>query len=363
VSHLTFYRQKRDKKERLYFALATIVVLLATLPYALLFHIWSRPDLIASHDVPWPQRRFTLLIRSIEALTQGGFLSWFIVGGLALFLWRSKQTSHFADCSQTRIVNQWLIIIFSFIIILALVTAQPIIGSEMADLRYFIPILPFCAGVTGFFLWCIFQKSRLAALGLFLLLVSSNALMLDPVMNKSFRWLLPAYICEVHQPYPTSYSQTITYIKAHTKQDSVISTSPAYTNYPLMFYLGDKLRFGCLLNRQTALPDLTIRSLGAPLYKEENFPNYVILFSIHDEGIGLLSYLSRIHHEKNHWVSYPYILQKRLNIRSEQTQRPELPWHSFGPPKLNDPRFDSVYIFKRGDLKRTRAPLPERPSL
>jgi hypothetical protein len=206
--------------------------------------------------------------------------------------------------------------------------------------------LPFLAGLVGIFLWFIHRKMKLVAVSLFLIIINTNILTLAP-HNTKFRVLLPAYIYEVHHPYPTCYSEAVDFLLRNAKQDDLVYAFPEYCNYPLMFYTTDKFKFCCLLNYQTPLGVDRVRKLSSVLFIEENFPDWFIMFGMHLEALKLLDYFSRPHKQGDKNIQFNYHLVNLLDVYWQDMSRPELPWHNFGPKRDFDRRSEAVYIFRR----------------
>jgi hypothetical protein len=196
-------------------------------------------------------------------------------------------------------------------------------------------------------LWSIHQRMPVVAVTLLAVSLTTNALTLTP-FNCEFRWLLPAYLQEIHQDYPTSYKEVTHFLRENAQQDELIVAYPPHTNYPLMFYTGDKLRFCCLLNSQTRLPHQKIEQLHAPLFMEQYRPTWFVAFGYSPTVVPLLAFFSQPPQGSNspHGQVH-YRLVEALDVYWEDTQRPELPWHSFGPKTAFDRHSEAVYIFKR----------------
>jgi hypothetical protein len=175
--------------------------------------------------------------------------------------------------------------------------------------------------------------------------------------------LLPAYVFEVHREYPTAYGDTVRFLDENAGANDTVYAYPEHANYPLMFYTGDKLRFGCLLNKDTHLDGAVVASLDAPLLIEENFPDWIVSFGTHSELAERIAYFSRPHERDGNTTKYRYTLSEVLDVYFADTHRPEIMWHSFGPRRRFDRQSEAVYIFRRsadspeGALRRA----PDRP--
>lgn len=350
VYHLVFHRHDLGKKGWGKLAAAVGVFALATLPYALYYSIWRRPQYVAREDFYF--RQLKLLWWNLRELNLLGCLPWTVAVGLAYFLIRNRQKE---GASSTTL--QWAAFSLGYVFFMALSSPQPANVEAIADLRYLIPIVPFLAGMVGAFLWFVHKKSRIVALACLALIITSNVLTLSP-FNWKFRWLLPAYIGEIHRDYPTSYSAAVEFLLKSAARDDLVYASPEYCNYPLMFYSGDKFRFCCLLNARTPLPVETVKNLAAPLFMEEHFPNWFIAFGGKPAVLKLLEYFSRTHTSHGKTVQFDYRLVKTLDVFWFDTSRPELPRHRFGPVVDFDRRFEAVYIFRRSEHKNgKRSPM------
>jgi len=244
-------------------AAAIGVFALATVPYSLHYSIWHRPETTTTEI--WYLRRFKLLWWNLRELNLLGCLPWTVAVGLVYFLIRDRQKG-----GASRTTLQWAVLSLGYVFFLSLFSIQPTDVPSIADVRYLIPAVPFFAGMVGAFLWFVHRKARIVALVCLAIIVTSNVLTLSP-FNRKFRWLLPAYIGEIHRDYQTSYRAVVEFLLESAAQDDLVYASPEYCNYPLMFYTGDKFRFCCLLNARTLLPVETVRNLPAPLFIEEHF--------------------------------------------------------------------------------------------
>lgn len=343
IFHLLFYRYHFGVKERNKLIIVGSVFILATLPYALHYSIWVRPDMFTGGEA-WYLHKFKLIWWNIRELNLLGCLPWIVFIGLIYFTIR-----YWKKESAARTTLQWVTFSFGYVFFLALLSRQPTNIETIADVRYLMPVIPFLAGSVGSFLWFVHKRMRIVALILFVLIISSNILTLTPY-NWKFRWFLPAYIKEVHSDYPTSNKAVVDFLMRNAEQDDLVYAFPQYFNYPLVFYAGHKFRFCCLLNYQTLLPIEIIRNLHAPLFIEEHFPDWFIAFGKHRDTSELLKYFSREYYEDGRIVQFSYCLVKTLDVYWSDTSRSELPWHNFGPKIDFDKAIESVYIFRRSEL-------------
>jgi hypothetical protein len=356
VVHVVFHRRAWAVNECGKVALTIGLFSLMTVPYALYYRIWDRPD-IPTAEV-WYIRKLTLLWWNLREVNLIGYLPWTVVLGLAYILWRYRKQR--PDIVRT--AWEWLTLGIGYVVFLALLSPQPAQVPTIADVRYLLPALPFLTGLLGVLLWGIHQHMPVVALTLFVASLTTNVLTLTP-SNREFRWLLPAYLQEIHQDYPTSYREVIRFLNHNAQPDERIVAYPSYTNYPLMFYASDTLRFCCLLNSRTPLPRQQIEQLHAPLFIEQSRPDWFVSFGNWSATAQLLALFS---HPPLGYEGPPQHVSYRpvavLDVYWRDTHRPELPWHSFGPKVTFDQRTEAVYIFKRVEEGREQQPARDTPT-
>jgi Dolichyl-phosphate-mannose-protein mannosyltransferase len=337
VVHGMFYGRHFESKEWGKVALAIALFAVATVPHV--ERVLHYPDL--GQGGSWIARRLTLWWWNMRDLNLLACLPWTIAVGLFYVLLRYRQS-----IPTARIAWQWVTFSVAFVAFVALFSPQPTTVSTIADIRYLIIVVPFLAGLAGIFLGFVHQRMQVLACTLLTVLVTTNVLTFTP-FERQFRWLLPAYIGEIHRAYPTSYEAAVAFLNKYAAPDDVVFTSPEYTHPPLIFYVGEKVRVCCLLNYHTRLPRATVHSLSAPLFIEEQFPQWFVAFGNHPQMWELLHFFSRSHQRDNKTIRFSYPLVEVLDVYWRATHRPELPWHTFGPKTNFDRRAEAVYIFQR----------------
>jgi hypothetical protein len=96
------------------------------------------------------------------------------------------------------------------------------------------------------------------------------------------------------------------------------------------------------------LPKATIRALNAPLYLDENYPDWLVSCDCSlDDKRYIGAFFSRIHDENGSQVAYEYKLADILNVYNADPSRPELHLHSFGPVTKFDPATQGVAIYHK----------------
>jgi hypothetical protein len=327
------------RKNWLKFCIAGGLFVLATVPYSVYYRIWYRPDMVSKGI--WYIRELTLIWWNFRDLNRLGIMPWVAAVGLVFFVlyYRKKQ-------KDIRMMAEWMVLTAGYVLFLALLSALTTKVSGIANLRYFVTIIPFLGGATGMFLLFIHQRTRLGAFVVLALIITTNLLNITPE-DREFRWLLPAYVKEIHHNYPTAYGEVVRFLRENAQQDDMVFAYPEYTNYPLMFYVGDKVKMCCLLDEDTPLPLMKIKNLNAPLLIGENFPDWIVFFFLAPGDKGIPDYFSRPHIQEMREVQFDYRFVKLLDVCGMDTTRPELPLHSFGPKTDYNRKNEAVYVFKK----------------
>ena len=240
VTHLVFHRHQFRRKDLWKLAVAVACIAAATVPYAIQHRIWHRPDIVS--EEPWYLHKTTLLWSNVRELNTLG-LPWMIAGLWAViwvFRWRK-------DGSFLRVL-EYAVLGIGFTLFTAMLSPQPVHGAERsADVRYLLPAVPFLTVLVASALYEVHRYWKAPAGLLFLAIVTTNLPSAHP-WGWEFQWLLPAYVNEVTHDYPTSYGEVVDYLRNNARQDDLVFAWPEYTNYPIMYYLGNRVKLCCLLN-------------------------------------------------------------------------------------------------------------------
>ena len=346
TAHFIFRPQAFKKRDWINAGVSAALFLALALPYTLHNRIWDRPDFALYEHEPWLSHRMTLFWWNLRDLGLVPCLPFPIAVAAVVIYIRFRGRD-----SSVATMAEWGTIGLANLLFIALLSLEPSVSPAcQASIRYLVVSFPFLWGATAVVLAFLARWNRLAAVGVFGILLSCNLLSLGPFpfagYHNRFRWLLPAYLKGIHHEYPTACAAVVKYLDAVAKKDDQVLAYPQEMNYPLMFYLGDKLRFCCLLDEKTHLPRGTIEALKAPLYVDENYPDYCVSFGyIH--VFGRLPFFERSHLEGGKRTAFVYDRVTRLNIYSPETQRPEFPCQTFSPVTDFDPMIDGVYVFRK----------------
>jgi hypothetical protein len=321
------------------FSIAFFLFILATVPYAVINRIWYRPD-VQYEGEPLHVWKLSLLWWNLRELNLLGFMPWMVAAGLLYFMIRYRR-----KCNEAAMALQWSVLCLGYVVSLVCMSYSHVVKTAIGDDRYLIPTLPFLCGLTGVFLWFVHSRTRIGAMAILILIVTTNLLSVTPT-NWKFQLRLPAYIDEVLHDYPTAYSQAVQFLSENVKQDEKVFAWPEYANYPIMFYLGDKVKMCCTLYSTSHIPQDTIESLNAPLLVDENFPDWFILFGMDSRADERISFFSREHLYEGQQIQLSYRLVKVLDVYWFDSSRPELPWHTFGPRTGFDRQREAVYVMR-----------------
>ena len=231
-----------------------------------------------------------------------------------------------------------------FALFSAMLSVQPIWLHSVADLRYYVGALPLLLAMKGLFVEWVWRRHVIAgalALGV-LLFTSVGAAPFNIAMafsgQKTLGLHLFEFIREVHRPYRDSISVVSSYLLQNTEKDDLVYVPDFAYREVLIFSVGDHVRFCCFLDETTPLPKDKIAVLDAPLYIEQNTPDWIIFFRQLQLGAAKQVTVEPF--------AASYEIVAKLEVYPYPTQRPELNYHAFSPL---DPGDQGVFILRRQD--------------
>ncbi|MDR3709573.1 MAG: glycosyltransferase family 39 protein [Capsulimonadaceae bacterium] len=370
IVHLVYYRREMARAQWVAFGICAVGIGLLTLPYVLRNH--GLALVYDEYTPPWICVHTALLWLNLRDLNLWNVLPWMLMVGLWLLLKGSETPGSFAvnfgkaafrvehpevplesgEPAREAVIRQWTLLIFVYVVWISLLSPQLPGGQSIADIRYLIPILPWAAAASAYFIWRIYRVFPRLGIGVLVVLTATNLFSTVPEQlagtfrdAAAVRLMLPAYISEITRPYPTCDSAVLDYLRGRMRQDEEIVTSPQYFMYTLMAYEGDTLRTCCMLDQTSMISDAVVRGLGAPLYDFRSTPTWIIVYNGQQGDEELVHYYSRWHKENGRLLRHKYRLVKTIRTKTQEMQRPELPWHSFGPPKDLSTPGDLVQIY------------------
>ena len=211
-----------------------------------------------------------------------------------------------------------------FALFSATLSVQPIWLHSVADLRYYVGALPLLLAMKGLFVEWAWRRHVIAGVVVLIMLLftSVGAAPFNIAMSfsgqKTLGLHLFEFIREVHRPYRDSISVVSSYLLQNAERDDLVYVPDFAYREVLIFYAGDHVRFCCILDETTPLPKDKIAALDAPLYIEQNTPDWIVGFGGVRRGTV-----------KQFAASYEVVA--KLKVYPYPTQRPELNFHAFSP--------------------------------
>ncbi len=351
--HLLFYRNQLQQNDWFKVGLAIAIFALLTAPYAYYIRIWAHPDYSGIGGI-------SLILQNFWYQNALGRLPWPVVPALVYFMIRSRRTGD----QKIRLILQWVVLSASNVLVISLLSNYSGFFVE----HYLILSLPFLAGLTGICIRYLHQRNSIIAIAVFIAILTTNIMSAAPLGSKipysqrpgihdlrnrnpyewQFEWRLPAYLHEIYNKYPTAEESVARFLDRYASQDDLVYSPTPSRLISLMFYKGEKIKICCLLENGTPLPRDKLANLKAPLFYEENFPNWLIVYGYFPAAKAMLHYFSRPHQEGEVTTRYYYRHVSTPNIFWYYSHRPELAVHRFGPhAEFDSSKGEAVYIFQR----------------
>lgn len=356
VTHIVFHRTQIAGRQWILVGASIALFAAVTVPYAIASHIQDF-SYGAARD-PWIVQRVKLIWWNFRDANLMAVLPWMlgVLLVVALARMRYKPTDFDEkDMAVGLAAREIATITAGYIFFLAMLSPQSLDTTVIADIRYQAPVIPFMAVLTGAALWFVHRRAPIAALVVLALTACTNIFTLAPQQlavalpyTSEFRWLLPAFIQEETHPYPTANEKVAQYLRANASQDDSVINAPTFEDYPMIFYVGDKIKVCCQLDHNSPIPQSVVAKMNAPMYYEDNFPDWIVAYSASRVANNTLAYFSRPHVVAGQTVARSYNLVDTLDIYCDQTNRPELPKHHFGPVTDFDRQRFQIYIFHGG---------------
>lgn len=313
-----------------YIWIGSSVLLLFSLAYYFLTHqVLNRPDLVDSD--PIYVKYFKLFGWLFNDLNR---LNVFPVWGVLLLIYLFIKKRYLFNSEFKSI----LIYSLCFLGTIYIINPQPTSKSTSFDIRYVYPIIPIIYTITSYIFYLVYEKVKFGKLISFItvfIFINSTLICYIPE-STPFRLLLPSYVKERLNPYPTAYSESIYYIQTKFKSPQKILTIPGFHNTVFLRYVSDKIKITNTLDSATTpFSHNKLKELNQEcLYIGKCKPDYVFLFSNYDE-------FNNYPYSKK---DYMYIDTIPVYATSIDITRPELYWHSFGPKTQMNPDKDYLYI-------------------
>ena len=298
-----------------------------------------------SGDIPSPLLRVQIYSRDLFAadwISWPVFL-WFV--GMLLLAWRSGIArrvrplgSGVASAEGLPVAEAAKIVLMGMLFALfsALLSVQQVWVNPTTDLRYCVGALPLLLAMKGLFVEWTWRRSKMMATTVagLLLMTSIGAAPFNIVMEETEEPTLGAhlfqFVREIHRPYPDAIRVVSQFLVEHAEKDDLVYVPRFEYREPLTFYAGQHVRFCCGLDELSPLPRRKIEALGAPLYRDEHDPDWIVLFEDFPK-------------ELRQQVGKGLELVAEPEVHYRLTQRPELNYHAFTPL----PPEPGVYILRQ----------------
>lgn len=292
-------------------------------------HVLDRPDLINEDSLG--EKYFKLTGWFFNDLNRTNIIPlWTVFFLIYMFIWKRKWL--------TKDFKIGIGAAISFLGILYILNPQNTSESTCYEIRYLYIIMPVLYLYPGYLLKLLHEKINQGKyIAPFILIVFVNTTLISYIpVSTPPRTTIINYLIEKTRPFPTAYSETLRYIQTNFNGKKKILTVPGFHNTVFLRYFSDKIEITNTLDSATThLSPTLIDTMNLEcLYINKCRPDYVFLFG----GLNDLSMfpLSQTKYKK---VDTIPIYGSGVDVT-----RPEFYWHSFGPIKTYDKKFEAVYI-------------------
>ncbi len=226
--------------------------------------------------------------------------------------------------------------LLAYVFAVTLLSPQPARVTDVADVRYLVPLIPLCIALGVLVVRTVTRKLPAVAIPLAVVAFGTNLLHGAPLWGQPLRSTIVAYVGELAQPRATAYGVAAEWISRHVAEGESIWVLPEYAVSSLIFH-APKAVYAWQLSD---LPQEQFRGLPDIHFKNRVPPDYIIAFG---------PVVSPLRAELGRWQAkgWRYAHAATLGIYWDQTTRPELLWHSFRPVTRFSSETEAIYIFRR----------------
>jgi hypothetical protein len=353
LMHLVYHRREYSAFHWKAVTIAIFGFLALTVPYAVAHRIWNRHDFDFIYRDPLVLRKIKLMFAYLRDMNLINALPWMLVAVLGFMIWKDKK-----NVPELDKIQRWVFLAVVNNLMIALLSPQPTNEPGYSDVRYLIVAYALLMGISGYILWLVYRKNNLAGCILLVLYIFTTFFTVIPFAKKlkitpydlELKWLFPSYLAEIHTPYPVGYPVVADYLLKNVKPGEMVMIWPEHATYPIRYITDKKILFGCSLNQYTHLDQDKMRKLSPRIFLEDNYPDWFVAFGRFGNASYLLGSFQREHWEGENSVKYGYMMVKYIDYYWDQTQRPEIYWHHFGPKQDFSQEDEGIYIYKRFTL-------------
>jgi hypothetical protein len=223
-----------------------------------------------------------------------------------------------------------------YILVVTLLSPQPVNQTVAADVRYLAPLIPLCIFLGMAVVRGISAGKWWLALPIAAVAFGTNVLQLYPFTTGEFRSTIVQYVRELLDPPNDPYREAAKWINAHVKERQSIWILPAYMTYPLMYHAPKAIYAWQLSNP----PEPQFAGLDPIHFRGVVPPDYVIAF-----GPVVRDVKEFLHDGESAGIEYKQI--ETLEIYWRDLYRPELFARTFKPITQFDRNLEAIYIFRR----------------
>ena len=324
--YLLFMRRERRLSVRQWFLLLAPQILLGIVTVWIYNPLGTKAWLVGTSEQNLLVDKFTAIYRNFRDLNDCEFCVGIIMlAGLPVFFW-------------TR--NVWLlrglIAVICYSVIAAIVSPQPADLTNIAPVRYLVPLLPLCIGISTMVIVTVSRGRWYFALPLAIAAFGFN--IFNFPLSPSYWYCRPAeFIGELWNPRATSIDVTVKWINDHVHQGESIWISPSLFEPSLIYHAPQPLYAWHLVyppqKQFESLPLIHFFSTRPP-------PDYLIIFgpqkAYYDDKLIKIM--------KDQGIDYHLV--EVLDIYWQDLTRPEILMRSFRPVEKFYRQVDAVYVFQ-----------------
>ena len=335
VSYLIYLLLSKKSLKSYLFNLfvASIFIAVCTLPWFLKMKPFEgRGEIVrAEVNISYIKDFAALLKESYRPFNQNNALPILLIPllfGFIFYLVRAKKNVAF-------ILFPSLLTLF-YLFLMTLATAVAMTDTAFIHVRYTMSIFPFMSIISGVIAARIIRWNK-AVGGLFLVLfIATNLLTLQK--PRSF---LTEFLKEAANPYPSPDKVVADYLAKNAKEGDTAFVSLDRNHEPLIFYLGDKIRFVNRVSRTNRRLFPWNRSvLPRYIYDFRENPDWIILYSKRGNYGTFLTFDYRFLSPGINMMDYKEVV---LPIFFSDMSRPEIEYRSF--KEINPGYNDQVFIY------------------
>ena len=324
VDYLAWGRQRRR------FTRHELLLLLApqAIVGAVLVSVWNPlgKAVVPYASASWLADRATLLWWNVRDLVRCEY-------GVGLFLLAAPLA---AWARGSRWLLRGFVALLIYILTVALLSPQPVAATDVADVRYLVPLIPLGIALSVLVVAAVARRFPWAAAALAIAGFGSNLLGGVPLAGDPVRATLYEYIGELTHPRQTPYGAAAAWINQNLAEGCSAWVLPEYALSPLMFH-APRAVYAWQLSDP---PHDQFRGLPDIHFKDRVPPDYIIAFG---------PVVMPLRRTLDAWRAkgLRYYSADTLPVYWRDGTRPELVWHAFRALEDYEASSEGVYIFVR----------------